>query len=415
MSAATEISTLLPFETPANLELASDRLASITPFFKSYLDKKKLVGFSTLIARGGKIAHFECGGATSLEEGQKVGQDTIFRIYSMTKPITSVALMMLFEKGLFRLDNPVEKFLPEFKDIQVWDGGSNLRPSARPASRRMRVHDLLTHTSGLTYGFMHSHPVDRFYRQKKIGENVMTLEEMVKTAVQLPLLFEPGTKWNYSIATDVCGRLVEVLSGQPLDVFLHENIFTPLGMVDTGFFVPEDKQHRLMANYQRHPRTSELDVIDPAGGASPYAKKPVYLSGGGGLVSTAGDYFRFCQMLLNGGTLDGATLLSPKTVDFMTMNHLPNDATLDEISVSTFSENRFEGTGFGLGFSVVMDPAALMMPVSLGTYSWGGAASTFFWIDPMEDMIGIFMTQFMPSDYYPLRPQLQQLAYAALK
>ena len=415
MSAATEISTLLPFESPANLELSADRLASITPFFKSYLDKKKLVGFSTLIARGGKIAHFECGGATSLEEGQKVGQDTIFRIYSMTKPITSVALMMLFEKGLFRLDNPVEKFLPEFKDIQVWDGGSNLRPRARPASRPVRVHDLLTHTSGLTYGFMHSHPVDRFYRQKKIGENVMTLEEMVKTAVQMPLLFEPGTKWNYSIATDVCGRLVEVLSGKPLDVFLHENIFTPLGMVDTGFFVPEEKLHRLMANYQKHPRSGELDVIDPAGSASPYAKKPVYLSGGGGLVSTAGDYFRFCQMLLNGGTLEGAALLSPKTVDFMTMNHLPNDATLDEISVSTFSENRFEGTGFGLGFSVVMDPAALMMPVSLGTYSWGGAASTFFWIDPMEDMIGIFMTQFMPSDYYPLRPQLQQLAYAAIK
>ncbi len=415
MSAAKEIDSHLPLGSPANCDLAAERLARITPFFRSYIEKKKLAGFSTLVARGGQIAHFECDGTTSLEAGQPVAQDTIFRIYSMTKPITSVALMMLFEQGLFRLDNPVEKFLPEFKNIHVWAGGNNLRPRTRPAMQPVTIHNLLTHTSGLTYGFMHTHPIDRFYRQKKIGENVMTLEEMVKTAAQLPLLFEPGQNWNYSISTDVCGRLVEVISGQPLDEFLHQNIFAPLKMADTGFFVPESKIHRLMANYQKHPRTGELSVIDPHAAASPYAKKPAYLSGGGGLVSTAGDYFRFCQMLLNGGTLDGATLLSPKTINFMTMNHLPGSATLDEISLSTFSENRFEGTGFGLGFSIVMNPAAVMLPVSAGTYSWGGAASTFFWIDPVEEMIGIFMTQFMPSDYYPLRPQLQQLAYAAIQ
>ena len=410
----SQAENIIPINNAKALGFSEERLNRIPAFFQSYVDNKKLAGYTALVARKNEVAHLTSKGTIAIDSDQAIDADTIFRIYSMSKPITSIALMMLFEQGLFRLENPVAKFLPEFANIQVWDGGSNLRPRARAAVRPMTIHHLLTHCSGLTYGFMHSHPIDRFYRQRKIGENVMTLEQTVKAAAELPLLFDPGDKWNYSISTDVCGRLIEVISGMPLDEFLQRNIFDPLQMKDTAFWVSEDKIHRLAANYNKHPATGALNLIDPAGAKSPYAKKPAYLSGGGGLTSTIGDYLRFCQMLLKGGELDGARIVSPATIKFMTDNHLPNRTTLDKISVSTFSENRFDGTGFGLGFSVITDPAAVQMPVAKGSYSWGGAASTFFWIDPREEIIGIFMTQFMPSDYFPVRAQLQQLTYAAL-
>ncbi len=400
---------------PTTLGFSEERLARIPAFFQSYLDKKKLAGFSTLVARRGEIAQFTSGGVQSIDApNQPTNADTIFRIYSMSKPITSVALMMLFEQGLFRLDSPIEKFLPEFANMQVWAGGSNMKAAVRPAARSITIHNLLTHCSGLTYGFQHSHPIDRLYRHRKIGENALTLDEMSKATAALPLMFEPGEKWNYSVATDICGRLIEVISGLSLDDYLQKHIFTPLQMKDTAFDAPASKHHRMAANYNKHPATGELNMIDPAGPRSPFGNPAHYLSGGGGLLSTMGDYFRFTQMMLNGGELDGARLLSPSTVKLMTDNHLPNRATLTDLSVSTFSENRYNGTGFGLGFSVTTDSAALQMPVSVGSYSWGGAASTFFWVDPAEELIGIFMTQFMPSDYYPLRDQLQQLTYSAL-
>ena len=405
-----------PFQTekPENLGFSSKRLAQIPHFFQSYLDQEKIPGLAILIAKGEKIAHFSAQGFASTETNAKLQADSIFRIYSMTKPITSAGLMMLFDEGRFRLEEPVGKYMPELGEMQVWKDGSNLRWQTRGPTNPMRIRDLLTHSSGLTYGFMHMHPVDRLYRHAQIGERHLSLGETVGRLAGIPLLFDPGTAWNYSVSTDMCGRLIEILSGETLDGFFAERIFKPLGMSDTAFAVDAGKASRLTSNYERHPKKKAMRVIDSAA-KSAYLRMPAFLSGGGGLVSTIGDYYRFCLMLSRGGELGGARLLSPATVDLMMRNHLPGGVTLSEFSFgSLFSENRLEGTGFGLGGSVVEDSAELMMPVSEGTFSWGGAASTYFWIDRHREIIGIMMTQFMPSDYFPLRPQLQQLVYGAL-
>lgn len=388
-------------------------LARVPAFLQGYIDKGKVAGISALVVRGGQVAQFAQVGSQALG-GEPVAADTIFRIYSMSKPITSIGLMMLCEEGQMRLDEPVSRYIPEFADVRVWRSGNNLRPVTRGVARDINLRDLLTHTSGLTYGFMHSHPVDRFYRHARIGEMDMRLEDMAKLTAKLPLLFDPGEKWNYSVATDICGRVIEVASGMTLDAFFETRIFKPLGMKDTGFFVSEAQAPRLAANYEKDPKGKGLREVDAAGAKSAYAKKPNYLSGGGGLVSTMGDYARFCSMLAGKGQFEGVRLVSPKTIELMTQNHLPDDKSLAELSISTFSENRFDGAGFGLGFSVVMNPAATMLPTSKGAFSWGGAASTYFWVDPAEDLFAILMTQFMPSDYYPLRPQFQQLVYGAM-
>lgn len=412
MNAVTE------FVTPEDVGLSSERLAAIPPYFNTYVERGKLAGVSTLIARGGKIAHFETIGERDREKNLPLEKDTIFRIYSMSKPITSVALMMLYEEGKFQLSHEVSRYIPSFAKLQVWDGGTVDDYKTKPCERAMTIRDLLTHTSGLTYGFMNVHPVDAIYRKTGIEGAAtatgMDLEEFCDKLAEIPLLFSPGTQWSYSVATDVCGRLVEVLSGKTLDVFLQERIFGPLGMVDTGFHVPAEKIGRFAANYEKNPRTKETRLFDPSDENSTYAKPKPFLSGGGGLVSTMLDYWRFCQMFLNGGELDGVRLLSPKTVDYMTLNHLPGGKTMPEMDQSAFSETGSEGTGFGLGFSVIVDPAEAQAVTSLGNHSWGGAASTYFWIDPEEDLIGILMTQLMPSRAYPLRPQLQQLVYGSL-
>ncbi len=390
-----------------------ERLARLPVFFQNYIDKGKISGLSLLVARRGRVAHFSTLGRRALD-GAAMTDDVIFRIYSMTKPITSLALMMLFEEGRLRLDEPVSRYIPEFSNTRVWKGGNNFAPLTRGMQREIQIRDLLTHTSGLTYGFMHSHPIDRFYRHARIGEPDVVLEEMAARTAGLPLLFDPGTKWNYSVATDICGRVIEVASGMALDEFFRARIFTPLGMTDTGFHISGEQAERLGANYEKDPRSGGLRQVDAAGAESAYAKRPNYLSGGGGLVSTMGDYARFCAMLLARGRCGNTWLISPKTLDLMTQNHLADGKTLADMSISTFTENRFDGTGFGLGFSVVMDEAAAGMPVTQGSFSWGGAASTYFWVDPLEEMFALIMTQFMPSDYYPLRPQFQQLTYAAL-
>ncbi len=393
------------------------RLANITNYFQSYVDRGKIAGFSTLVSRGGEIAHFETAGMRDRERGLPMEKDTIFRIYSMTKPITSLALMMLYEEGHFQLNHAVSRYIPSFKKLRVWASGTAQKYDTKPCEREMTIRDLLTHTSGLTYGFMYEHPVDQLYRDAGIeGANTvdLTLKEMVEAVAEIPLLFSPGEHWNYSVSTDVCGHLVEVLSGRPLDEFLTSRIFAPLGMVDTAFFVPKEKLGRFATNYFKNPKTGKSGIMDVGDETSSYAQPPKFLSGGGGLTSTMTDYWRFCQMLLNGGELDGVRICSPKTIEFMTLNHLPRGKEMKEMSISAFSELAAEGAGFGLGFQVVLDPAVTQAIGSAGNFSWGGAASTYFWIDPEEDLIAILMTQLYPSSTYPLRPQLQQLVYGAI-
>ena len=403
-------------ETPEEVGFSSERLARIPAFFQDYLDRKKVSGMSFLIARGGKIAYQHNMGVKDFDSGSPIDNDTIFRIYSMSKPITSVALMMLYEEGKFRLDHDVSRYIPEFADLAVYEQGGINDYTTKPLDRPMQVRDLLTHTSGLTYGFMFQNTVDRLYRKGAINDaksSKMTLEQYCIELAKLPLVFSPGSGWNYSVSTDVCGRLVEVLSGMSLEAFFHSRIFEPLGMVDTGFDIAPDKVERLASCYQRDPKTRQASLQD-SGSDSSYLGKKTFFSGGGGLLSTIGDYYRFCQMLANGGEYMGARLLSPTTVDYMRINHLPGNKTMGEMGDSLFSENNMDGSGFGLGFSMVLDPVAVAAVGAAGIYSWGGAASTYFWIDPEQDLLAIFMTQLMPSDAYPMRPQLQQLTYAAI-
>ena len=403
---------------PAEAGLSAERLKRIPAYFEGYIQKQKLPCCAALVARGGQVAHLSFQGATEMGGKRPVDEQTIYRIYSMTKPVTSVAAMMLFEEGLLRLDHEVHRYIPEFQDVMVLDGGTADAPKLRKPDRPMMVRDLFLHTSGLTYSFLQQGVADEIYRKRKIehiGWQGGDLKSFCEALAAAPLAFSPGDRWNYSNSTDVLGRVVEVASGMSLDEFFRKRIFGPLGMKDTFFSVPEDKIERLMACYARNPNTGVITQSDPGGGASSYAKPPNVLSGGGGLASTIGDYFRFCLMLASGGELNGVRILSPKTLEFMTMNHLPGGKTLKDMGDKTFSESRMDGSGFGLGWAVTTDVVATTQPGSVGTFSWGGMASTFFWIDPVEDIIAIQMTQLMPSGAYPIRPQLQQLVYAAIE
>lgn len=402
--------------SPSALDLGfcPDRLGRIAPFFQHYLDDKKLAGLSIAIARGSEEVFRTSMGVKDWDMQDPIKDDTIFRIYSMTKPITSVGLMMLHERGAFRLSDPLADYLPEFSDMTIYLKGDTEALQTVPATKPILIRDLLTQTSGLTYDFMYQHPVDRLYRDKGIDAfrtRDMYLGDFTERLAQMPLLFEPGSRWNYSFATDVVGRLIEVLSGQPLDEYLDQHIFTPLGMTDTSFAVPEDKVSRFSSCYEiREGKVVKQD--EPEG--SVFVGHRTFLSGGGGLVSTVDDYLKFARMLLNGGELSGHRLLSPTTVDLMTINHLPDNKTIEQMGDSLFSEVTTQGSGFGLGFSVVQDQALTMSAVSAGSFAWGGAASTYFWVDPIEDIIGILMTQLIPSSSYPIRPQLQTLTYAAI-
>ena len=401
---------------PEDVGLNRDRLNYIPDYFdKAYIATGKLPCMATMVSRNGQIVHEAYRGNTHLEGGSPIGPDTIFRIYSMTKPITSVAAMMLHDEGILRLDHEVARYIPEFADVQVWDGGDLKDYKTRAPERAMTLRDAFTHTSGVTYGFLMQHEVDALYRKDKIGRPDETLEQMCARIAKLPLVFSPGERWNYGHSTDILGRIVEVASGMSLDVFFRERIFGPLGMNDTDFFVPESKLDRLMACYSKSPITGEVALTDGAGADSKtYKPQPTLLNAGGGLVSTLRDYHRFCLMLLQGGSLEGTRLLSPKTVEFMRMNHLPGGRTIKEMGDQTFSEARMDGNGFGLGGSTVVDVAETLTPGSPGTFSWGGLANTFFWIDPVEELIAIQATQMIPSGCYPIRPQFQQLVYAAI-
>ena len=341
-----------------------------------------------------------------------MAEDTIFRIYSMTKPLTSVAIMMLYEEARFQLDEPISNFIPAFRNQRVMSGGSRTRLETLPAIRDITFRDLLSHTSGLTYGFVDSTLVDYAYRTNKIDFQTedTSLKELVEKAATMPLLAQPGTRWNYSISTDVLGYLVEVISGQPFDQFMRDRIIGPLGLVDTDFHVPESKHARFAANYAPDGKGGMVEIDDPA--KSRYLMPRRVNSGGGGLVSTVADYARFCRFMLAKGELDGTRLLGRKTVELMTSNHLGGD--MAAMGTPRFSETTYEGIGFGLGFSVMIDPARAQIVGSPGEYAWGGAASTAFWIDPAEDMFVVFLTQLMPSSAYPFRRQLRVLTYQSI-
>lgn len=391
------------------------RLAAIDSLLKErYIDTGKLPNAQLLIAREGEIVHFSHQGLAR-EGGAPIDETSLFRIASMTKPITSVAFMMLVEQGLVALDTPVHHVLPQFKNIAVYNGGGAGVPfAAKPTAEPMRMIDLLRHTSGLTYGFQNRSNVDAAYRAGNLEKwhGNLDLDSFVAALGALPLEFSPGTAWNYSVATDVLGAVVERVAGMKLDVFFATRIFEPLKMHDTGFAVPADKVDRLTDCYTVAPGKGRT-MLD-RGENSAWSRTPTLLSGGGGLVSTALDYQRFCQMCLNGGTLDGARILGRKTLDLMTQNHLPGGADLTTMSRSLFSEAANAGTGFGLGFAVTIDPARSMIAGSKGEYYWGGMFSTAFFIDPVERVTMVFMTQVSPSSLYPIRRELKTMIYAAM-
>ena len=390
-----------------------------------YIDAGRFPGTQLLVYRRGKIVHSTVQGFADLERKAPLKDDTIFRIYSMTKPLTSVAFMMLVEEGRVALDEPVHKYIPEWKNLGVFLAGTNPAFLTRPPTRPMLIVDLLRHTSGLTYGFQQRSNVDAAYRENKIGEVIKagTLQTMIDDLAKIPLEFSPGEAWNYSVATDVVGYLIGKISGKPFEQFLKERILDPLGMNDTAFFVPEDKVHRFAACYSADPqggfnplaaeRKGTLTLQDdPA--TSSFLSPPSFVSGGGGLCSTAADYLTFCRALLKGGELDGVRLLGPKTLKLMTSNHLPGGVDLPAMSRSMFSEAAYYGIGFGLGFAVTMNPAQTLIAGSPGEFNWGGAATTSFFIDPAEELIMIFMTQVLPSSAYPLRRELRTMLYAAI-
>jgi len=392
--------------TPEDVGLSGARLYKIDHLTQRYIDEGKLPGTISLVARRGEIVHLESQGMMDIEADKKMQDDTIFRIYSMSKPITSVALMMLYEDGCFQLDDPVSRFIPGFADLAVYGKTGNQK-----AERQMTIRDLLTHTSGLTYGFLQTHPVDDMYRDAAVEESD-SLDEMVEKLCEMPLVFSPGSRWRYSVATDVCGYLVQKISDIPFDDFLKEQIFEPLEMKDTGFYVAEDETHRFAANYQKT-ADDGMQLIDSPE-HSTYLKPRTMHSGGGGLVSTVHDYYRFAQLLLNGGEFNGVRLLGTKTMELMASNHLPNNGDLTSMGQPTFSETPFDGIGFGLGFSVMIDPTEAQILGSPGEFAWGGAASTYFWVDPEEDMLVIFLTQLMPSGSYPIRRELRVAAYQSI-
>ncbi|MDO9562771.1 MAG: serine hydrolase domain-containing protein [Bradyrhizobium sp.] len=390
-----------------------------------YIDAGRFPGSQILVYRRGKVVHSAVQGFADLERKVPVRDDTIFRIYSMTKPITSVAFMMLVEEGRVALDEPVHKYIPEWKNLGVFQAGTAPAFLTRPPSRPMLIVDLLRHTSGLTYGFQQRSNVDAAYREMKIGEVVKsgTLRSMIDDLAKIPLEFSPGEGWNYSVSTDVVGYLVGLISGMPFEQFLKERIFDPLGMTDTDFHVPAGKAGRFAACYSAD---AKLGMTSPGTDlkagltlqddptTSSFLSPPSFVSGGGGLCSTAADYLTFCRALLNRGELGGVRLLGPKTLALMTSNHLPGGCDLPAMSRSLFSEATYNGIGFGLGFSVTMNPAQTLIPGSAGEYSWGGAATTSFWIDPAEELIAIFMTQVLPSSAYPIRRELRTMVYSAI-
>ena len=398
--------------------MCPQRLARIDGFLKTrYIDSGKLPHAHLVVARSGQVVHRSLLGqarlATAEARAVPLAEDTLTRLNSMTKPVTSVAFMMLVEEGLVALDDPVHRFIPSWRNLGVCVSGGPGMWVTRPTDAPMRIIDLLRHTSGLTFGLQMRNNVDAAYRSADLNASAQKegLQGLIDGLAQVPLVFSPGTAWNYSLSTDVLGHLVELISGQPFAQFLQQRIFAPLGMVDTAFHVSEDKL----------PRFSECYIVGADGKLAPaiqgrptYKAPPAAPSGAGGLVSTMADFLRFCEMLRCGGELQGVRLLGPKTLQLMRSNHLPGQKDLHQASVAMFSDASFAGVGFGLGFAMNIDVAKTGLAGSLGAYWWGGLASTLFWIDPVEDLSVVFFTQLIPSTLYPIRRELRTLVNAAI-
>lgn len=408
--------------SPEKVGLSSERLARIRPVIEKHIGDDKIAGALTLVARRGELVHLECVGLMDRENSKPMQTDTIFRLYSMTKPIISVALMMLYEKGHFQLFHPVSRFIPAFKDLKVYAGEGESGIELVNLEREVTIRDLLTHTSGLTYHFLENSPVEEMYREAKVRSEG-PLPEFVDDLLKLPLAFQPGTAWRYSSSHDVAAYLIEIITGQALDTYLRENLFEPLGMVDTGYYVPQERLERFAAQYGSGD-ISQPDMTvtrwygDAADGVNDLISGPTdsleskphsVFRGGHGLVSTALDYLRFCQMLLNKGELDGVRLLSRKTVELMTTNHLAPELMPFEIGGVYCL-----GYGFGLGFRVLMDVGQCQITGSEGEYGWAGAAGTYFWIDPQEEFIGIQMAQFQPGGYHQIAEDFRVMAYQSI-
>jgi CubicO group peptidase (beta-lactamase class C family) len=404
--------TELAVARPEDVGLGAERLGRVEAWMQRQVAEGRLAGVEVMINRRGRTAFHRCHGKRDVARNAEATPDTVYRIYSMTKALTAVAVMMLYEEGRFQLDDPITRFLPQFAGQRVFTGGGYGAVMTEPAVRDITFRDLLTHTSGLTYGFMQATPVDAMYRAQKIelpGAQE-PLGDVIARLAKVPLIAQPGAEWNYSIASDVLGHLVAVMSGQPFEHFLRERVIRPLGMADTDFFVPSDKVSRFAANYEKGPDGRPRLIDDPE--TSRFLAPPKAPSGGGGLVGTACDYMRFCQMLLGKGAFGSTRLLGRKTVELMTMNHLDGD--MAAMGQPRFAESNYYGIGFGLGFSVTLDPARAQILGSPGEYAWGGMASTAFWVDPQEDMAVVMMTQLTPSSTYPVRRELRVLAYQAI-
>ncbi len=420
--------------------VSEERLSKIKKHItENYIDTNKYIGTITAIYKNDNIAFLDIQGMQDRERNIPLKRDSIFRIYSMTKPITSVAMMILYELGKFQIDDPVHKFIPSWKNLKVYKSGNYPDFKTTDPLNVMTIKDLLSHQSGLTYGFQMKSEVDKAYREIGIGRmeslnTNQTLTDMINTLKDVPLEFSPSTAWNYSVSTDVIGHLIEIISGKSFDEFLKENIFKKLNMNDTDFFVPKEKLNRFTANYlfnmgepmdpsgalplrkvDRHSIESGNPILIDDPQMSLYHRKPSFLSGGGGLVSTLDDYMNFSTMLLNNGMFKDQQILSKKTIDLMTSNHLAGNKDLISSShADTASETTLAGVGFGLGFQILINPAKNQINSSIGEYGWGGAASTTFWIDPSENLITIFLTQLIPSTTYNIRRELRTLVYSSL-
>jgi CubicO group peptidase (beta-lactamase class C family) len=409
---------------PGKAGFDAKRLERLTDHLnRSYLEPGKIAGCQTLVARHGHVAYISSLGYADRERQKPVADDTIFRLFSMTKPITSVALMTLYEQGYFQLNDPVSRVIPEWRAHEVWVSGEGDSMVTRPPKSPMTFRHVLSHTGGLSYGGglvalldenlrVKLHPAEQAYIERGVQrDRNETLRTFVEKLANVPLRYEPGEHWMYSYSTDVCGYLVEAISGKPFDQYLQDTIFGPLGMKDTSFFVEPEKAPRLAANYRRARDKSLRLVEDPA--KSLYLEKPAFLSGGGGLTGTTADYLRFCEMLRRGGELDGARILGPRTIELMTRNHLPGGKDLTALALGAFSETAYGGVGFGLGFATTLDEVEAGS-LGAGDYYWGGAASTIFWVDPREDLVAIFMTQLIPSYTFNFRGQLKSIIYSSI-
>ena len=397
---------------PKRAGFAPERINRITEHLeKNYIQPGKVVGCQTLVARHGHVPYFKSQGLMDRERRTPMADDTVFRLYSMTKPITSVALLTLYEQGHFQLNDPVSRFIPSWRGHKMWVSGEGASMETAAPARPMTMRNVLSHTGGLTYGAT-NHPVDRVYREVGVGRgDGETLSGFAEKLAKVPLRYQPGERWMYSLSTDVCGYLVEAISGKRFDQYLQETIFDPLDMKDTSFMVASRKADRFAANYQREADKTLKLIDDPE--RSNYLKQPTFFSGGGGLTGTTADYLRFCEMLRRGGELGGARILGPRTIELMHRNHLAGGKDLSQMAIGAFSETAYEGVGFGLGFAMTLGQVEAG-GLGGGKYYWGGAASTIFWVDPNEDMVVIFMTQLMPSATFNFRGQLRNIIYSAI-